>query len=103
MLLYALPGALIKYQIATYLYCNPQDAFHKVKESSWESQSLLHSPNNLLIIQALFYGHHDLSLSQSLLQCSRSVFTIQAMFFALHVVVGGVPKEAWSRGARRPC
>ena len=34
--LYAPPGALIKYQIATYLCCNPQDASYEVEESSWD-------------------------------------------------------------------
>ena len=78
------PGGLIKYQIATYLCCNPQDAFHKVEDSSWEGQSLLQSPNGVLTIQALSYGHHDLYLSQSLLQCSNSVLTIQALFYDHH-------------------
>ena len=41
---HALPGGLIKYQIATSLCCNPQDAFYKVEESSWEGQSPLQSP-----------------------------------------------------------
>ena len=33
------PGALIKYQIATYLFCNPQNASSAVEESSWECAS----------------------------------------------------------------
>ena len=28
----AQPGGLIKYQISTYLCCNPQDAFNKVED-----------------------------------------------------------------------
>ena len=43
------PGGLIKYQIATYLCCNPQDAFHKVEDSSWEGQLPLQSPNSVLV------------------------------------------------------
>ena len=49
------PGGLIKYQIATYLCCNPQDAFNKVEDSSWEGESRLQSPN----------GYYDLYMSQS--------------------------------------
>ena len=48
-MIYAPPRALIKYQIATYLCCNPQDAFDKVEDSSWEGQSLLQSPNSVLL------------------------------------------------------
>ena len=44
-LCYAPPGGLIKYQIAKYLCCNPQDAFNKVEDSSWKGQSRLQSPN----------------------------------------------------------
>ena len=77
------PGALIKYQIATYLCCNPQDAFNKVEDPSWEGQSRLQSPNgyyDLYMSQSfavlywcpltLFNGHSNLEMSQSLLQCS---------------------------------
>ena len=74
------PGGLIKYQIATYLCCNPQDAFHKVEDSSWEGQSLLQCSNSVLTIQALFHGQHNFSLSPSLLQCSNSLLTIQVLF-----------------------
>ena len=47
--IHAPPGGLIKYQIATYLCCNPQEAFDMVEESSSEGQSPLQSPNIVLI------------------------------------------------------
>ena len=52
-ILHAPPGALIKYQIATYLCCNPQDASYEVEDSSWEDESIIAAPLSQSLIAEL--------------------------------------------------
>ena len=48
-----IPRGLMKYQIVIYLRRNPQDAFDKVEESSWEGQSLVQIANSVLNVHVL--------------------------------------------------
>ena len=61
---HAPPGALIKYQMAAYLCCNPQDASYEVEDSSWEGQSLIAAPLSQSLIAELKSALNLQSLSQ---------------------------------------